>query len=98
MTMKRALNEECSYEISLKLDEKCSRGISYFSQIVFFQSLHYTCFFGAICRLEVPGLCFSPSAASVMMILKVGEDTAREALIAVFVCSILMNTMLMNIL
>ena len=56
MSIKRALNEESSYEISLKLDEKYSRGISYSSQIVFFQSLHYTCFFGAVCRLEVPAI------------------------------------------
>ena len=54
MSIKRALNKESSYEISLKLDEKCSRGISYSSQIVFFQSLHYTCFSSAICPLQVP--------------------------------------------
>ena len=56
MSIKRALNKEISYEISLKLDEKCSRGISYSSQIVFFQSLHYTCFSSAICPLQVPAL------------------------------------------
>ena len=55
MSIKRALNKESSYEISLKLYEKCSRGISYSSQIVFFQSLHYTCFSSAICPLQVPG-------------------------------------------
>ena len=55
MSIKRASNKESSYEISLKLDEKCSRGISYSSHIVFFQSLHYTCFSGAICPLQVPG-------------------------------------------
>ena len=54
MSIKRALNKESSYEISLKLDEKCSRGISNSSQIVFFQSLHYTCFSGAICPLQEP--------------------------------------------
>ena len=54
MRIKRALNKESSYEISLHLDEKCSRGISYSSQIVFFQSLHYTCFYSAICTLQVP--------------------------------------------
>ena len=54
MLIKRALNKESSYEISLKLDEKCSRGISYSSEIVFFQSLHYTCFSSAICSLQVP--------------------------------------------
>ena len=49
MLMKRALNKESSYEISLKLDEKFSRGISFFSgQIVFFQFLHYTCFSRAL--------------------------------------------------
>ena len=41
---------------SLKLDEKFSRGISYSSQIVFFQFLPYTCFSSAICPLQVPGL------------------------------------------
>ena len=56
MSINRALNKESSYEISLKLDKKCSRGISYSSQIVFFQSLHYTCFSSAICPLQVPGL------------------------------------------
>ena len=40
----------------LHLDEKCSRGISYSSQIVFFQSLHYTCFSSAICPFQVPVL------------------------------------------
>ena len=35
MSIKRAFNKENSYEISLNLDEKCSRGISYSSQIVF---------------------------------------------------------------
>ena len=54
MLIKRALYKESSYEISLKLDEKCSRGISYSSQIVFFQLLHHTCFSGAICPLQVP--------------------------------------------
>ena len=29
-------------------------GISYSSQIVFFQFLHYTCFSSAICPLQVP--------------------------------------------
>ena len=55
MLINRALYKESSYEISLKLDEKCCRGISYSSQIVFFQLLHYTCFSGAICPLQVPG-------------------------------------------
>ena len=54
MSIKRALNKESSYEIASKFDEKCSRGISYSSQIVFFQSLHYTCFSSAICPLQVP--------------------------------------------
>ena len=54
MSIKRALNKESSYETCLKLDEKCSRGISYSTQIVFFQSLHYTCFYSAICPLQVP--------------------------------------------
>ena len=54
MSIKRVLNKESSYEIPLKLDEKCSRGISYSSQILFFQSLHYTCFSSAICPLQVP--------------------------------------------
>ena len=58
MLIKRALNKESSYEISLKLDEKFSRGISYSSQIVFFQFLHYTCFSSAICSLQVPGQTF----------------------------------------
>ena len=53
-SIKRALNKESSYEISLKLDEKCSRGISYSRQNVFFQSLHYTCFSSATCPLQVP--------------------------------------------
>ena len=54
MSIKRALNKESSYEIPLKLDEKCSRGISYSSQILFFQSLHYRCFSSGICPLQVP--------------------------------------------
>ena len=54
MSIKRALNKESSYEMSLNLDEKCSRGISYSSQIVFFQTLHYTCFSSAVCPLQVP--------------------------------------------
>ena len=54
MLIKRALNKESLYEISLKLDEKTSRGISYSSQIVFFQFLHYTCFSSAIYPLQVP--------------------------------------------
>ena len=56
MIIKRALNKESSYEICLKLDEKFSRDISYSSQIVFFQFLHYTCFSSAICPLQVPDL------------------------------------------
>ena len=54
MLIKRALNKESSYEISLKLDENFSRGVSYSGQIVFFQFLHYTCFSSAICPLQVP--------------------------------------------
>ena len=54
MSIKRPLNKKSSYEISLHLDEKCSRGISCSSQIVFFQSLHYTCFSSAICPLQLP--------------------------------------------
>ena len=57
MLVKKALNKEISYEISLKLDEKYSRGISYSGQIVFFQLLHYTCFSSAIC----------PSLASIII-------------------------------
>ena len=56
MSTNRALNKESSYEISLKLDKKCSRCISYSSQIVFFQSLHYTCFSSAVCPLQVSAL------------------------------------------
>ena len=37
-----------------KIGQKFSRGISYSGQIVFFQFLHYTCFSGAICPLQVP--------------------------------------------
>ena len=59
MLIKRALNKESLYEISLKLDEKFSRGISYSSQIVFFQFLHYTCFSSAICPLQVPGSTYA---------------------------------------
>ena len=55
MLMKRALSKKGSYEISLKLDEKFSRGISFSSQMVFFQFLHYICLSGAICPLQVPG-------------------------------------------
>ena len=63
MLIKRALYKEGSYEISLKLDEKCSRGVSYSSQIVFLQMLHCTCFSGAICPLKVPdgGLAQHPN-------------------------------------
>ena len=42
MLIKSALNKENLYEISLKLDEKFRRGISYSSQIVFFQCLCWT--------------------------------------------------------
>ena len=56
MLIKRALNKESLYDISVKLDEKFSRGISYSSQIVFSQFLHYTCFSSATCPLQVPGL------------------------------------------
>ena len=62
MSIKRALNKESSYENFLHLDEKRSRGISYSSQIVFFQSLHYTCFSSAICPLQVPGTSLSYSS------------------------------------
>ena len=58
MLVKRALYEESSHEISLKLDEKCSRGISYSGQIVYFQLLHYTCFSGATCQFQVPDMKF----------------------------------------
>ena len=61
MSINRALNKESSYEISLKLDKKCNRGISYSSQILFFMSLHYTCFSGAVCPLQVPALLRSAS-------------------------------------
>ena len=54
MLIKRALNKESSYEISLKLDEKFNKGISYSGQIVFFQLMCYTHFSGAICPLQVP--------------------------------------------
>ena len=54
MIIKRALYKESLYEISLKSDEKCSRDISYSSQIVFLHLLHYTCFSGAVCPLQVP--------------------------------------------
>ena len=54
MLIKRALYKESSYEICLKLDEKCNRGISYPSQIEFFQLLDCTCPSGAICPLQVP--------------------------------------------
>ena len=56
MLIKDVLYKESSYEISLKLDEKFIRGISYSGQIVFFQFLHYTCFSSAICPLQVPAL------------------------------------------
>ena len=56
MLIKRALNKESSCEISLKSDEKFSKGISYSGQIVFFQFLHYTCFSIAVCLLQVPGV------------------------------------------
>ena len=54
MSIRRALNKESSHEISLNLVEKCSGGIGYSSQIMFLQSLHYTCFSSAICQLQVP--------------------------------------------
>ena len=53
LLIKKALNKESLYEISVKLDEKFSRSISYSSQIVFFQFLCYTCFSGTICQLQV---------------------------------------------
>ena len=59
MLIKRALNKKSWYKISLKLVDKFSRGISYSSQIVFFQLLHYTYFSGAICPLQVPDLTLS---------------------------------------
>ena len=54
--VKSALNKESLYEISSKLDKEITGGISYSCQIVFFQFLHYTSFFGTICPLQVPGL------------------------------------------
>ena len=48
-----------AHPVSLKLDEKFSRCISYSGQIVFFQFLHYTCFSSAICPLQVPDLPLS---------------------------------------
>ena len=75
MSIKRALNKESSYEISLKLDEKCSRGISYSSQIVFFQSLHYTCFSSATCPLQVPD-------NNVASIPKNPEDKSHRVIVA----------------
>ena len=56
MLIKKALNKESPYEISVKLDEKFSRGISYASRIVFFQFLHNTYFSGATCPLQVPAI------------------------------------------
>ena len=56
MVIKRALSWESSYEVSLKLDEKFSRVISHSCQMVFFQFLHYTCFSGAICPMQGPGI------------------------------------------
>ena len=70
MLIKRALNKESSYEISLKLDEKFSRGISYSSQIVFFQFLHYTCFSSAIGPLQVPGLQLEADDLSVVPLIR----------------------------
>ena len=76
----RALNKESSYEISLKLDEKCSRGITYSSQIVFFQSLHYTCFSSAVCPLQVPGsevgwpLLLAKSIFYLMALVRLGSN------------------------
>ena len=54
MLFKRVLNKKSLKEISLKLDERFSSGISYSSQIVFYQFSHYTCFSGAICPLQMP--------------------------------------------
>ena len=55
MLIKRALNKESSYEISLKLDGKFNRGISYSGHIVFSQFLRNACFSSAVCPLQVPG-------------------------------------------
>ena len=74
MLIKRTLNKESSCEISLKLDEKCGRGISHSSQIVFFQFLHCTCFSSAICPLQVPGFIqavFSSNAQDLFEIMEV---------------------------
>ena len=38
------------------------QGISYSGQIVFFQSLHYTCFSSAVCPLQVPGVKYQDSS------------------------------------
>ena len=56
MLIKRALSRESSYEVSIKLDEKLSRVIFHSSQIVFFQFVHYTCYSGAVCPLQVLGI------------------------------------------
>ena len=56
MLIKRALSRESLDEVSLKLDEKFSRVIGHSSQIVFFQFLHYICFSGVACPLQVPGI------------------------------------------
>ena len=52
MLVKRALDKKSLYEISLKLDEKFSRGISYSTQIVFSQFLNYTCSSSDMCSLQ----------------------------------------------
>ena len=81
MFIKRALNKESSYEISLKLDKKFSRGICCSGQIVIFQFLHYTCFSSAVslsCPLQVPGwkvkMVLFPVIKAVLGMLGGGEN------------------------
>ena len=51
MLIKRALNKESSHEIFYNWMR--NQGISYSSQIVFFEFLDYTCFSGTVCPLQV---------------------------------------------
>ena len=78
MSFKRALDEESSYEISLHLDEKCSRGISYSSQIVFFQSLYLHLFLQRC--MCVGSACFQDFASACSM-FAFREQTPRPQLL-----------------
>ena len=54
MLVKRALSEESSYEISSKLLRNSEGALLILARLYFFQFLHNTYFFSAMCLLQLP--------------------------------------------